>query len=306
MTTPPRRPSAAARATRRSTRPSARSATFLQRNRNRLLVAAGVVGFAILAGMAFLNASQPVYACTNLFDPTPGPSAVAPTAAPVASGASPAPAVTPPAPGYVQPDMGKLHVNVSTRVRYTNCPPASGRHFNAAGQGPIKPGLYGPDDRQAPQGWVHNLEHGGIALLYNCGPSGDAAACTDAGQAALEALEAKWPPSPVCKVPAGALVAPVIARFDDMAYPFAAVVWDVVLPMDTIDENLLFDFYARQGEQFAPEVRAICALPTPTPGPATPTPAASPTAAPTAAPTTAPSVAPTAPAASAAPTAAAS
>ena len=285
MTTPPRRPSAAARATRRSRRPAPRSASFIERNRNRLLIGAGAIVFAILAGMAFLNASQPAYACSNLFDPTPAPSWSPPSAAPVASGATPAPAVTPPPPGYVQPDMGHLHVDSGNRVRFTNCPPASGRHFNASGVGPIRPGVYGPEDKTTPQGWIHNLEHGAIVLLYNCGPSGDANACTAEGQAKLEALYAKWPISPICNLTPGTNDTPVITRFDDMAYPYAALVWDVVLPMDAIDEATLFDFYARQGERNNPEPR--CAPPTPTPGPATPTPAstaapASPTAAPAA------------------------
>lgn len=301
MTTPPRRPSAAARATRRN-RPAPQGATFLERNRNRLLIAGGAVVFTILVGMAYLNASQPAYACANQFDPSPAPSWIPPTAAPVASGATPAPAATPPAPGYVQPDMGHLHVGVGERVRYTNCPPASGKHYNApaSAQGPIRPGVYGPDEKQIPQGWIHNLEHGAIVLLYSCGPDGSAAACTADGQAALKALYARWPASPICGITAGTRDTPVIARFDDMAYPFAGLVWDVVLPMDTIDENLLFEFYARNGERNNQEKQ--CALPTPTPGPATPTPAPTKTPTPTTAPTS------TAPAStgSAAPTAAAS
>lgn len=297
MTTPPRRPGANARATRRPRRAAPRSATFVERNRNKLLIGAGAVVLAILAGMAFLNATQPAYACSTLFDPTPAPSFVAPTAAPVASGASPAPAVTPPPPGYVQPDQGHLHVGVGTRVRYTSCPPASGRHYFATGVGPIAPRLYGPDDKTIPQGWVHNLEHGAIVLLYNCGPSGDPAACTQEGQSALAALYAKWPLSPICQITPGTEDTPVITRFDDMAYPYAALVWDVVLPLDKIDENAIFDFYARQGERNNPEPR--CAPPTPTPGPPTPNPTG------TTAPTSAPSSAP-ASTGSAAPTAAAS
>ena len=61
-----------------------------------------------------------------------------------------------------------------------------------------------------------------------------------------------------------------------------ALVWDVVLPMQTIDEALLFKFYAGQAERFNPEKR--CAAPTATPGPI---PTARPTG--TAAPSTAPS-----------------
>lgn len=237
--------------------------------------------------MAYLNGTQPAYACSTLFDPTPAPSWVAPTAAPVASGASPAPAVTPPPPGFVQPDMGHAHVGPGTRVSYTNCPPASGKHYFQTGQGPIAPKFYGADEQPLPQGWVHNLEHGAIVLLYNCGSNGDAAACTADGQAALKSLYASWPLSPICGFTPGTHDTPVIARFDEMAYPYAAIVWDVVLPLDTLDASAIFDFYARQGERNNQEKQ--CALPTPTPGPATPTPATTP------APTTAPSSTPTAP-----------
>ena len=50
-------------------------------------------------------------------DPTPPP----------AEGASPQP-------GYVQPDMGHTHVPVGTKITYTYCPPASGRHYQPAGR----------------------------------------------------------------------------------------------------------------------------------------------------------------------------
>ena len=114
--------------------------------------------FVILASMAFLNASTPAFACTAQFDPSPAPRVVTPTAAPVASGASPAPAVTAPAPGFVQADMGHIHVALGSQVTYANCPPASGKHYQSPG-GPIRGGLYGPNDAAIPQGWVHNLEH---------------------------------------------------------------------------------------------------------------------------------------------------
>lgn len=279
MTTPPRRSSPPGRATRRSRRPAPRSTTFLERNRNRLLWALGGAAFLLVGALAVLNFTTPAYACTNLFEPTPAPSWIAPSSAPVASGATPAPAATPPAPGYVQPDMGAIHVPIGDRVRYVNCPPASGKHYEAPG-GPIRAALYGPNDATLPQGWIHNLEHGGVALLYKCpGP-----ACDEAGQAALSTLYAKWPNSPVCQVPPGNQT-PVITRFDDMAWPYAVLVWDVILPLQTLDEAAIFDFYARQGERFNPE--KVCAPPTPTPRP---TPTAAPTG--TAAPSVGPSAAP--------------
>jgi hypothetical protein len=296
LTTPPRRPSEAARGTRRSRRPAPRSATFLERNRNRLLATGGVLVFAILAGLAFLNATQPAYACGALFDPTPAPAWVPPTAAPVASGATPAPTATAPPVGYVEPDMGHLHVDPGTRVKYTNCPPASGKHYNATGQGPIAAGVYGPDDVTIPQNWVHNMEHGGLVLLYKCpGP-----ACDDAGQQALRDLYEQWPNSPVCDAPRGSLGnLPVFTRFDEMAAPYTALVWDVVLPMQTLDTDLILRFFAERGEQYNPE--KFCAAPTPTAAPtATPGPTATP------APTPAPTATAPASTGSAAPTAAAS
>lgn len=287
MTTPPRRTTPASRAARRSRRPATRSTTFLERNRSRLLWALGGAAFLVAAGLAVLSFTTPAYACTNLFEPTPAPSWVPPTTAPVASGRTPPPGPTPPAPGYVQPDMGAVHVQIGERVRYLSCPPASGKHYNAPG-GPIKAGLYGPSDTTLPQGWVHNLEHGAIVLLYKC----PGEACEESGQAALSALYAKWPDSPICQIPPGNQT-PVIARFDDMAWPYAALVWDVVLPLQSLDEAAIFDFYARQGEQFNPE--KACAAPAPTPAPiptAGPTGSATPSAASSAAPSAAPSVAP--------------
>ena len=41
----------------------------------------------------------------------------------------------------------------------------------------------------------------------------------------------------------------MIARFDDMAWPYAALVWDRVLPMETLDQAAVLDFYARYGER---------------------------------------------------------
>jgi len=293
LTTSQRRPSPASRATRRSRRPAPRSTSFLERNRNRLLWLIGALVFAVLIFIGFvIPAITPAYSCDNQFNPTPAPSWVPPSAPPVASGATPAPAVTPPAPGYVEQDMGHVHEsNVNKPIRYTWCPPASGRHYPLPG-GPIQARLYGPDEKTTPGGWIHNLEHGAIVLLYNCTVA--PAACTDDGQQALKTMQAHWPNSPICNLPPDAQ-SPVLTRFDDMPYPYAALVWDVVLPLQTLDEAAIFEFYARRAERFNPEPR--CAQPTPTPGPtptAGPTGTPVPSAAPTTTPTTAPSAAPTA------------
>src|SRR5206468_2348698 len=131
---------------------------LLERYRNRALVIIGVIAFGLIVGAAFLNSTQPAYACANLFDPTPAPTFLAPSVAP---GSSVTPETAEP-PGYVEPDMGHLHVDPGTKVTYANCPPASGKHYNASGLGPIDGRLYGPNDATVPEGWVHNLEHGAI------------------------------------------------------------------------------------------------------------------------------------------------
>ena len=281
MTTPPRRPSSASRATRRSRRPAAGSATFFQRHRTRLTWVAGILGFVLLATAFFLNASRPTYACSAEFNPTAAPSFVPPpqapsTAAPSGSPAPTSPPVTAPPPGYVQMDGGAGHVDTGTTIRYPSCPPASGKHYNGAGVGPIPAGFYGLNDTAVPPGWVHNLEHGFTVLLYSCTTPGSdqlAEACTDAGQAAMRDMVSRWPNTPYCNTPPGTFN-PVIARFDDMAWPYAVLVWDVILPLQTLDEAAIFDFQAQRGERFNPEV--LCGDPTPTPGPATPTPAVTP------------------------------
>ncbi|HEX8024676.1 MAG TPA: hypothetical protein VF484_00580, partial [Candidatus Limnocylindrales bacterium] len=107
--------------------------------------------------------------------------------------------------------------------------------------------------------------------------------CDANQQAALKAFYDSFPNSPVCNLPKGNLGSPVITRFDDMAFPYAALVWDLVLPMDHWDAAAVLAFYQQRGERTNPEPQ--CAAPTDTPGP-------SQSAAPTTAPTTAPSAAP--------------
>lgn len=210
--------------------------------------------------------------------------------------------MTPPPPGYVQPDQGAGHVDPGTTVLYPNCPPASGKHYNATNLGPIRPQFYGLNDVASPTGWVHNLEHGGTVLLYSCRTPGSdalAEACTDAGQQALRDLFARFPASPLCEFPAGTSPGVVIARFDDMTSPYAAIVWDVVLPLQTLDEQAIFEFQAERAERYNPE-RAPCQNPTAPPAPPTPvvSPAPSGAASPAASPATSPAASPASPGAS--------
>jgi hypothetical protein len=274
------------RAGRRERQRSAYKPSFLERYRTPLFVLATIVGVVLIGGFVFVSASSPAYACTQEWVPTP-------TAAPTA-GATPAL-------GYVQPDMGQRHVPVGEKVTYTYCPPASGMHYNRAGAGPIQPRVYGPSDAVIPQGWIHNLEHGALVVLY----TGTSEGATPEGQTALKAFYDAFPKSPLCGFDKGA-IGPVIARFDQMATQYAAIVWGRVLPLDKFEPAEILAFWNQWGERTNPEPQ--CARPSASPAPgssaspapsssaapstsaapssvASPTPVASPTAVPS---TTAP------------------
>jgi len=244
--------------------------TFMQRYRTVIVVVAALAGVALLSAFVFLSASQSAYACSTIWTP-------APTASP-AAGATPAL-------GYIQPNMGAQHVAVGTKVTYTYCAPASGNHFNAPGtSGPIPARVYGPNDQVLPQGWIHNLEHGAIVILYR----GDSAGATADGQVQLHALYDNFPNSPVCNIPKGVL-APVIARFDQMSTPFQAIVWGRVLPLDTLDQAKILAFYEQWAEKTNPEKQ--CVAPSAAPS-ASATTSSAPSASASATTSSAPSVSP--------------
>jgi hypothetical protein len=218
----------------------------MERNRTPIVVLAALAGVVLISAFVFASASSPAYACSTEWvpDATPSP----------AAGESPNP-------GYVQPDMGRRHASNGEKVTYTYCPPASGSHYNATGLGPITPRVYGPDDRALPEGWVHNLEHGAMVILYR-GRDGDPG-ITEAGQDALRSLFDDFPASPVCGIQPGTSQGPVIARFDTMATPYAALVWGRVLPLNELDTAQILEFWQIWGERTNPE--ALCAPASPAP-----------------------------------------
>lgn len=66
------------------------------------------------------------------------------------------------------PDEGPaLHIDPSTQPVYKFYPPTSGPHYGA----PYGPVAWQTIGTLSEGQWVHNMEHGGIAVLYDC-PSG--------------------------------------------------------------------------------------------------------------------------------------
>ena len=252
--------------------------TFLERYRNVIVAVAAVVIVAVAVGYVFIGSTSAAYTCGSQFNPSPTPSLSPGSSAQL---------------GFLQDDMGNSH-NVQPPQKYLYCPPASGTHYNLPGTlGPIPPRVYGPNDKMGPSNWIHNLEHGGMVILYR----NDSSGATSDGQAAFKAYIAGFPASPICKVPAGVL-SPVIAQFNDMPHAFAALVWDRVMYFDTWDPDLATRFYLTEAER----VDSTGALITPPEKQCTPASSASPAASgvvfqsavPSAAASAAPSVAPSA------------
>lgn len=224
-----------------------RQRSALERYRG-LLLGIGVAAVVLVVGGAlFLGASSPAYACTSMLQPTASPSV--------------APGETPRL-GQVTRDLGRNHVETGSSVTYEFCPPTSGSHYNASRLGPIPPVFYGKDDTTVPEGWIHNLEHGAMVVLYRC-PEG----CATDAQTALGALQQQLPASPLCGFPPGSNV--VVTRFDQLPTPYAAVVWGRVVFLDSLDVSAITTFYAQSADR-APEPQCQQAVPgyTPTPGPA--------------------------------------
>jgi hypothetical protein len=202
--------------------------TFLERYRAAIVAVAAVAVVALAVGYIFVGSTQPAYACTNQFAPSPTP--------PLAPDSSDRL-------GFFQDDMGNSHV-VSPPQRYLYCPPASGNHFNGSGIGPIAPRVYRPEDKIGPSNWIHNLEHGGLVVLYR----GDSPGAAAAGLQAFRDFFDSFPASPICKIPGGQL-SPVIARFDTMPHAYAALVWDRVFYLDTWDPALVTKFFLTEAER---------------------------------------------------------
>jgi hypothetical protein len=116
-----------------------------------LLVGLGVLVLAVVVILGLrqsgvLSLGQPVATSSPL-----------PTAGAVAS--------DDPARGVHEADQGNTHVAAGTPVAYAGAlPPSSGSHWPAPAA-PVKAGVY---DQTVPfEATTHNLEHGGILIVYN-------------------------------------------------------------------------------------------------------------------------------------------
>jgi hypothetical protein len=145
------------------------------------------------------------------------------------------------------PDEGRLHVAFGAAVTYQHNPPASGMHWPS-------PAPWGVHPEVVPrEWWVHNLEHGGIVLLYNC-PALDGGPPTDASVpdacpnliAFLSNIYYSWPQDNWFD----AFFETRILVTPDPLLPgtVAAVAWDWTYVTNNLDPNVLNCFMqARYG-----------------------------------------------------------
>ena len=129
-------------------------------------------------------------------------------------------------PGTPVADEGRNHIPDTQQPQYAHYPPASGPHYDA-------PANWGTYDQPLPDGrWVHNLEHGGIVILYKC-PT----ACPNL----VKQLKDFYSSAPQSK--AWKEVKLVVTPYDHMDHQLAIVAWDWIDEMDAFDRDRLLKFY---------------------------------------------------------------
>jgi hypothetical protein len=131
--------------------------------------------------------------------------------------------------GRTVPIEGADHVAQDTPLTFKSRPPTSGSHY------PTWLQTYGFMDPAPPTGnWLHNLEHGAVAILYNC-PNG----CPDV----VQQLKDLYPTLPLGRNSRGGQPRALIFSYTDMDHQIAAVAWGWILEQDTLDKDQIVRFY---------------------------------------------------------------
>lgn len=111
--------------------------------------------------------------------------------------------------------------------------------------------MYPSTQEQHPGGWVHNLEHGYVVLLYRC----SADQCPSQEEMAeLQAFfdQATFSQNPACPQKV------IVARFDEMSTRFALLVWGRALLIDDFDLDTALTFAQQWTDHDAVPERGSC------------------------------------------------
>ncbi len=130
----------------------------------------------------------------------------------------------------VNPQSG-THTDVDASIRWQTNPPSSGDHFGIWAR-------WGVHNEIVPRGiWVHNLEHGGVAVLYRC--AGD---CT-AVRTQLENFVRMLPTEPACSADDAGIRRRIVLTQDPLIdSPIAAAGWGSTYHAECFDRPSLEAF----------------------------------------------------------------
>lgn len=136
-------------------------------------------------------------------------------------------------PGRSVQIQGQQHIDKGEKhIEYNSKPPTSGPHWNLAGEGPVAWGIY---KTQIPdEGQIHNLEHGGVIISYNCNDCPELVA-------QLEDFYNRW--TPANKLPLFPNSTKIIvAPYYTMPSRIALTGWGRIDTSDQYDEQRIIRF----------------------------------------------------------------
>ncbi len=138
--------------------------------------------------------------------------------------------------GQQIPQMPHSHVNPPTKVHYEHNPPTSGCHYNLGfGVAPVAPGVYA--SHIDPEYWVHNLEHGYIVVVYNCGDGTSPASCPDDFTKLRQWYQRQGADPGLSQAVGQQAYAKTIVIPWSFDHKFAAISWDWYDTFDTLDTS---------------------------------------------------------------------
>lgn len=139
--------------------------------------------------------------------------------------------------GQAVPDEGRAHVDPSTTPAYKFYPPASGPHYSVAGSAPVPWQTIATASSPLVEGqYIHNLEHGGIAILYDCPSGPDCTTLRNQLENYVKNLAPREPTFNEVKI--------VMSPYSrGMQKKVALVAWDYIQFLDGYDQNAITRFY---------------------------------------------------------------
>ena len=142
-------------------------------------------------------------------------------------------------PGIQMPDEGTAtHIDPSTTWSYKNYPPTSGPHYGA----PDGPASWQTDTPMREGTFLHNMEHGGIAIVYDCASG---SACTTLKNQLQNYVTNLAPAEPQF----GKVKIVMTPYTKGMQKKIALVAWHYVDFLDVYDQNEITRFYENHVDQ---------------------------------------------------------